>query len=55
MSLYWACAYCGKPVPDDTEHTMFLCCGEVGHTELVDYDIDEDEPDKENMSVPKAK
>lgn len=34
MSGYWACVFCGKPLPaEDGLETE--CCGEVNHTEWV--------------------
>ena len=36
-----ACVYCGKDVPPGAEPTMHRCCGEVGHNEPIEEDLDE--------------
>jgi rubrerythrin len=37
----WVCIYCGNPVSSGYEPTNFPCCGEAGHTVLVDEDGNE--------------
>ncbi len=40
----YACVYCGREVNDGCpDPAVFVCCGEVGHTERIDEPMDYEE------------